>query len=88
MSHVSDCVHDAASIARWLVRWVSQVAGVPEKSVSIHMPWADYGLSSIEMVNLSADLETHLSVELNPTLSWEYPTIEKLALHLASVSGT
>lgn len=54
----------------------------PEK-VDIHQPFAEFGLNSVEAVNLVGDLEQWLGRQLADTLAWDYPTIEALAKHLA-----
>lgn len=73
-----------AEIRHWLIRRVAQTAGVPEAEIDIAAPFADYGLNSRQAVGLSGDLETWLKRELDPTLVWDHPSIERLARFLAA----
>ena len=45
--------------------------------------FARYGLDSSVAVSLTSELADWLSYKLEPTLFWEYPSIEVLAHHLA-----
>ncbi|MGL5510399.1 MAG: aminotransferase class I/II-fold pyridoxal phosphate-dependent enzyme [Microcoleaceae cyanobacterium] len=46
------------------------------------MDFVEYGLSSMEAVNLSGELESYIGRRLPPTLLWDYPNIESLAIYL------
>jgi acyl-CoA synthetase (AMP-forming)/AMP-acid ligase II/acyl carrier protein len=66
---------------------VSQLAihlKVPPDEIDISEPFASYGLDSSLAVSLTGELEDWLSCELEPTLFWEYPSIEALAEYLAT----
>lgn len=70
-------------IAEWLrVRLARQLELDPDE-IDTQKDFADCGLSSVEAVNLSGDLENFLGCRLPPTLLWDYPTIEALARYLA-----
>ncbi|MBI2838244.1 MAG: SDR family NAD(P)-dependent oxidoreductase [Acidobacteria bacterium] len=73
----------AADIRAWLVAQLSERLGVPSSEIDNQQPFASYGLSSTEAVVLSGELEDWLGRRLQPTLVWEYPTIEALAGYLA-----
>jgi len=65
-------------IKTWLqARVAKEIKGKPE-TVSFSAPFASYGLDSIVIVTLVDDLEEWLGVSLDPTIFWEYPTIEAL----------
>lgn len=71
------------AIQSWLV---SQLAGrleVESAEIDVQKDFPDYGLNSIEAVNLSGELENYLGRRLSPTLIWDYPNIESLAEYLA-----
>ncbi|HSR52203.1 MAG TPA: acyl carrier protein [Acidobacteriota bacterium] len=44
----------------------------------------EFGLSSIEAVMLSGDLEEWLGRELPDTLVWDHPTVKAIARYVAS----
>lgn len=47
------------------------------------LPFDRYGLDSSVAVGLTGDLEDWLETKLDPTLLYDYPTIEGLSQHLA-----
>src|SRR5438477_9688451 len=73
----------AKAIQTWLVSRLSQVLQVEPGAIDIHEPFANYGLTSVDAVGLSGDLEDWLKRRLSPTLAYEYPTIATLARYLA-----
>src|SRR5215472_12415767 len=76
------------AIQTWLISRLSQVLQVEPQDIDIHEPLTNYGLTSVDAVGLSGDLEDWLKRRLSPTLAYEYPTIETLARHLAGESDT
>ena len=46
------------------------------------MPFGDYGLDSVFALNLCTDLEQEFGILAQPTLTWDYPTIDAVAGHL------
>src|SRR2546429_7174154 len=77
----------AEAIQAWLVSQLSQVLQVEPQDIDIREPFTNYGLTSRDAVGLSGDLEDWLGRRLSPTLAYEYPTIERLAWHLAGEPG-
>ncbi|HMW00085.1 MAG TPA: beta-ketoacyl synthase N-terminal-like domain-containing protein, partial [Acidobacteriota bacterium] len=75
------------TIARWLVEQVAQLAKIPATEVDVRQPFAFYGLSSIDAVNLAGDLEKVLGIPISPTLVWDYPTIDAVSNHLATLEN-
>ncbi|MES2354843.1 MAG: amino acid adenylation domain-containing protein [Pseudomonadota bacterium] len=53
-------------------------------NIDRELPFAYYGLTSIDAVELAAELETSLSRPVSPTVFWEHPTIAQLSAYLAS----
>ena len=49
--------------------------------------FGDYGLDSAFALNLCTDLETELGILVEPTVAWDYPTINDIAGHLAERTG-
>ncbi|MEO8519744.1 MAG: type I polyketide synthase [Acidobacteriota bacterium] len=74
---------DVEAIRAWLIAELSGRLRVPASAIDIREPFASYGLDSKEAAILSGSLEVWLGRSLTPTLAYEYPTIEKLARHLA-----
>lgn len=74
---------DASTLQIWLVNQIAERLGFEPDEVDIHEDFADYGLNSIEAVNLSGDLENMLGRRLPPTILWDYPNIRTLSEYLA-----
>lgn len=76
----------AAEIEQWLREALATTTGGRAEAVDPELPFAGYGLRSVEMVSMVGDLERRLGVPLAPTVVWEHPTPAKLAEHLAGGS--
>ena len=70
------------NIKSWLVSQLAERLEVEANEIDIERDFTDYGLNSIEVVNLSGELENLLGRRLPPTLLLDYPTIESLAEYL------
>jgi 8-amino-7-oxononanoate synthase len=77
-----DSSQDALSIQAWLVAKLAEVLHTAAEEIDLDRDFADYGLDSVEAVNLSGELENFLGRRLSPTLLWDYPTIATLADYL------
>ena len=73
----------AEVISGWMVARLSELLGIAPHEIDVREPFASYGLGSIELVSLSGELAEWLGRQLSPELTYEYPTIEILARHLA-----
>ena len=73
------------TIADWLHNYVAELIGVNPEKVSRTQPLRKYGLDSASAVTLTGDLAEWLKVDVDPSVLYEYPTIERAAQHLASV---
>ena len=71
------------AIQAWLVSQLAGRLGIESAKIEVQKDFPDYGLNSIEAVNLSGELENYLERRLSPTLIWDYPNIEALAEYLA-----
>lgn len=75
------------AIQTWLVSYLSERLLVESQEIDIQLPLEEYGLDSTEMLDLTGSLEEGLGRQLSLKLVYEYPTIEKLAQHLAKESA-
>ncbi len=71
-------------IQSWLRERIAAEIKIKPEAVSLQTPFANYGLDSIIIVTLVDDLEEWLNTSLDPTIFWEYPTIEALTDWLIS----
>ena len=69
-------------IQSWIVNNVAKLIEEKPDRIEITIPFDRYGLDSISAYQLTGDLETWLEREVDPTLMYNYPTIESLTQHL------
>jgi acyl-CoA synthetase (AMP-forming)/AMP-acid ligase II/acyl carrier protein len=69
-------------IETWITANLALFLKIPLEEIDLSEPFSHYGLDSSIAVSLAAELSTWLGRELDPTLFWEYPSIEALAQHL------
>ena len=70
-------------IQGWLVSHMAELLEIEPDEVDVTIPFDHYGLDSSAAIGLIGDLEDWLSSELDPTLMYDYPTIEALAQQVA-----
>ncbi|MCC7367465.1 MAG: amino acid adenylation domain-containing protein [Chloroflexi bacterium] len=69
-------------IGRWLVERVAAALQVGPGAIDVREPFVRYGLTSVEAVGLSGELEAWLGRRLPPTVAYDYPSVEALARRL------
>lgn len=72
----------AEAIKNWLVAYLAELLEMETEEVDPATPFERYGLDSSAMIVLSGDLQAWLGYKLEPTLLYDYPTIDALAQHL------
>lgn len=74
----------AIEIQDWLVVYLADLLEIEPDEVDVTIPFDRYGLDSSAAVGLTGDLEEWLGKEVDPTLLYDYPTVEALVRHLSS----
>ncbi len=74
----------AAEIEGWLIEWIAARLKVPPGQVRISTPFLEFGLGSLDAVEMVAELERRLGRRLSPTAVYNYPNITVMARWLAS----
>ena len=72
------------AIKDWLLAYVAKELQVAPDALDPDQRLFDLGLTSRQSVLLAGDLEDWLGVEISPDLTWDHPTINALAAHLAA----
>ncbi len=70
-------------ISAWLKARIAERAHLNQQHVQTDVPFALFGLSSVDAIGLSGELEQWLGGSLSPTLIYDYPSIDALAHYLA-----
>ena len=74
----------AAEIEGWLIEWIAARLKAPPSQVPISTPFVEFGMSSVDAVEMATELEQRLGRRLSPTAVYNYPNIAALARWLAS----
>jgi acyl carrier protein len=70
-------------ISDWLITKLSEILKIKPDQIDVNEAFASYGLTSVNAVALTGDLEDWLGRPLTATLAYNYPNISALARHLA-----
>jgi 3-oxoacyl-(acyl-carrier-protein) synthase/acyl carrier protein len=71
--------HNKNAIQAWLIDRLARHLKIPAEKIDIQQPFAAYGLDSMAMVSIAAELEKWLGRKLSGTLLFDAPTIAALA---------
>ena len=70
-------------IQGWLITEISRRLKLSPDRIDPRSAFVEHGLDSLQSVALIGDLEKCLDKKLEPTLTWDYPSIEALANYLS-----
>lgn len=80
-----DCtlsVHEV--LVDWLTGRIAGYLATSPAAIETDTAFGDFGLDSAFALNLCTDLETEFGLRVDPTIAWDYPTIDDLAGYLAT----
>jgi acyl carrier protein len=69
-------------IQQWIVAYLAELLAVDSEAVDVKIPFDRYGLDSSAAIGMTGELENWLGYSIDPTLIYDYPTIESFAQHL------
>lgn len=78
---------DAAALTRWLRTWLAAKLEIAESEISPDRGLGELGLTSIDAVELSAELGQHCGRELSETFAFDHPTVRAMVEHLCGAPG-
>ena len=87
MQDNTDFIKSREDVEEWLIEKVMEVTKKELDDIDITVQFTNYGISSIDAVTLSGDLEDWLGYELPASIVYQFPTIEALAAHLSEERG-
>jgi acyl carrier protein len=80
-----DCTLSAhEALVDWLTGRIAGYLATSPAAIETDMAFGDFGLDSAFALNLCTDLETEFGIRVEPTVTWDYPTISDIAGHLAA----
>lgn len=71
------------AIEQYLTKAVADLIQVPESDIKVSATFDSYGLDSSTTIGLTSELSRWLDRTLDPTLLYDYRTIQDVARHLA-----
>lgn len=73
----------AKEIKNWCASYIGEILEIEPDEIDTAVPFDRYGLDSSAAITLTGDLEEWSGLELDPTLMYDYPTINALSEYLA-----
>lgn len=73
---------EMSDIKEWLTGRVAYYVQQPPADIDPTVKLMRYGLDSIYALRLCDDIEQKFDLELDPSLAWDYPTIDAITNHL------
>lgn len=70
------------TLVDWLAGRIAVYLNSDPAAIETDVAFGDYGLDSVFALNLCTDLEQEFGILAQPTLTWDYPTIDAVAGHL------
>ncbi|MBE8591752.1 acyl carrier protein [Pseudomonas sp. MAFF 301449] len=81
---LSSVTRDA--VGDWIFRWLLDRDYSENLSMSIDTPFSEVGMTSMDAVELAAELSLVSNVPLDSTIAWHYPTPGELAGYVADTA--
>ena len=73
----------ATGLRAWLTMRLAASLGVSPGLIDPAEPFARYGLDSATALGMAGEIAAALNLDLDPTVFWDYPSVDALAAHLA-----
>ncbi|AQU68944.1 acyl carrier protein [Streptomyces niveus] len=74
--------HTTESLTTWLAERIALYLKRRPDEIASDVPLAEYGLDSVAALSLCGDIEDDFDLVVEPTVAWDYPTVDALAVHL------
>ncbi len=73
----------AEEIQEWIVKYLSNVLDTSADEIDVTVPFDDFALDSATAIGMTGELEDWLGKPVDPTLVYDYPTVEQFSKCLA-----
>ncbi|BCL39538.1 AMP-binding protein [Nostoc sp. MS1] len=79
-------IHTVETIENWIENWLSKKLNINTQSVKLNQSFAEYGMDSVMVVDLSQELEQWLgqAIQIDATVAWNFTTPEALTNHIVA----
>lgn len=75
------------AIVKWIREYLQRSLGLGRDVVDNDAYFSDYGVDSMFAVVMTGDIREWIKKDISPTALYEYPTVNQLADHVASLAG-
>lgn len=72
------------TVHEWLIERVADYTDRAPHQVDPTVPLAELGLDSVSAVSLCGEIEDRWTLDVDPTLVFDFPTITDIAAHLTT----
>lgn len=79
--------YSAQQIQEWLQHYIADLFSLDITDVSVFSVFDELGLDSSSAVAMVGDLEDWLGVYIDPTLPYDFPTINTLSVRIAELTA-
>jgi acyl carrier protein len=73
----------ADEVQEWIVEYLAKVLERSPDDIDVTVPFDDFALDSATAIGMTGELEDWLGKSVDPTLVYDYPTIEQFSKCLA-----
>jgi len=73
-----------SEIKAWVVNYISNLLDIPAARVDADKPYSRFGLDSASIAAMTGDLAQWLKLDIEPSIAYDHPTINKLSAYLAA----
>ena len=73
----------AEEIQEWIVNYLSKELETSADEIDVTVPFDDFALDSATAIGMTGELEDWLGKPVDPTLVYDYPTVEQFSKCLA-----
>jgi acyl carrier protein len=81
-------VPQPTDVEAWMVSYLAELLEIPPGEVGLTVPFENFGLDSVAIVSMTADLSKWLGFELKSDLLFEYPDIRSAADHIGQAKAS
>lgn len=79
----SDSNITSEELRDWIVSYLANLLEISPDEIEVDVSFDTYGLDSSAAIGLTGELEDWLGKEVDPTLLYDYPTVEALVEYLS-----
>ena len=72
----------------WLINYICKRCDIPASDLHADIPFEDFGIDSVQAVEITSELEQQFQIPVEPTALFEFNTIDLLVIHVASCGHT